>query len=91
MNKNQLIQSAAAKTGLSQQHVKECLDAVLGIIGDELKNGSEVVVPDFGKLFTARSSARRVKLPDGRWAMIPVKERVKFKAFSNIKNYSFKY
>lgn len=91
MNKNELIRNAAEKTGLTQQQVKNGLDSVLGIIGDTLDKGGEVVIPDFGKFFRVRSSARKVKLPDGRWTYVPVKEVVKFKAFSNIRCYAAKY
>lgn len=91
MNKNELIQCAAEKTGFTQVQVKKTLDAVLGAIGESLDGGMEVVIPDFGKLFCARSAARKVRLPNGQWMYIPVKERIKFKAFSNIRNYSAKY
>lgn len=91
MNKNELIRRATGKTGLTQKQVKGVLDAVLGIIGDSLEDGMEVVIPDFGKLYCARSAARRVRLPNGQWTYVPVKERIKFKAFSNIRNYSSKY
>ena len=41
MNKSDLIQVAAAKTGLSQQQARECLDAFLGAIGKEMKDGGQ--------------------------------------------------
>ncbi len=91
MNKNELIQNAAGKTGLSQAQVRKCLDAVLGIVGETLDAGSEVVVPDFGKLFVVKGAARKVRMPNGQWTFVPAKERVKFKAFSNIRLYSSKY
>ena len=91
MNKNELIQNAAERTGLSQLQVKNSLDAILGIIGETIDRGGEVNIPDFGKFFRVRSAARRVRLPDGRWTFVPVKERVRFKAFSNIRCYSTKY
>ncbi len=91
MNKNELIQGAAEKCGLTQAQVRKSIDAILGIVGDSLDNGDEVIIPDFGKLFLVRSAARKVKLPNGQWTYVPVKERIKFKAFSNIRNYSAKY
>ena len=91
MNKNELIQGAAERSGLTQAQVRKSLDAVLGIVGESLDNGVGVVIPDFGKLFLVRSAARKVKLPNGQWTFVPVKERIKFKAFSNIRNYSAKY
>jgi DNA-binding protein HU-beta len=91
MNKNELIQGAAERSGLTQAQVRKSLDAILGIVGESLDNGVGVVIPDFGKLFLVRSAARKVKLPNGQWTFVPVKERIKFKAFSNIRNYSAKY
>lgn len=91
MNKTELIQRVAEKTAMTQGQVKKCLDAVLGTVGDELKKGNEVVLPDFGKFLCVRTAARRAKLPNGRWTVVPVKERPRFKAFVNIRNYSVKY
>ncbi len=91
MNKSELIQNTAERTGLSQIQVRRCLDAALGIAGESLDSGMEVVIPDFGKLFSVRTAARKVRMPDGRWTYVPVKERIKFKAFSNIRHYSSKY
>ena len=91
MNKNELIQGASERSGLTQAQVRKSLDAILGIVGESLDNGVGVVIPDFGKLFLVRSAARKVKLPNGQWTFVPVKERIKFKAFSNIRNYSAKY
>ena len=91
MNKNELIQGAAERSGLTQAQVRKSLDAILGIVGESLDNGVGVVIPDFGKLFLVRSAARKVKLPNGQWTFVPVKERIKFNAFSNIRNYYAKY
>ena len=73
MNKNELIQGAAERSGLTQAQVRKSLDAILGIVGESLDNGVGVVIPDFGKLFLVRSAARKVKLPNGQWTFVPVK------------------
>ena len=91
MNKSDLIQVAAAKTGLSQQQARECLDAFLGAIGKEMKDGGEVVITDFGRFFTKKMPQRTVTLPDGRSSVVLERENVKFKAFQNIKLYNVKY
>ena len=91
MNKSDLIQYAADKTGLSQQQAKECLDAFLGAIGKEMKNGGEVVIADFGRFDTKKMPQRTVKLPDGRSTVVLERENVKFKAFQNIMLYHVKY
>lgn len=91
MNKSELIQRVSERTGMTQAQVRRCLDAVLGTVGDELNNGNEVVLPDFGRFLCVRTPERRVKLPGGRWTDVPAKERPRFKAFANIRNYSVKY
>lgn len=91
MNKMELIMRVAEKTTMPQKQVKRCLDGILATIGDELKGGREVVLPDFGKFICVRTAARKVRLPNGRWTVIPVTERPRFKAFTNIRHYSVKY
>ena len=91
MNKSELIQSVAEKSGLPQQEVRNCLDVILGTIGAELKSGGEVTITDFGRLFTRKMSQRTVKLPDGRSSVVLERETVKFKAFQNIRLYNVKY
>ena len=89
MNKMELVMRVAEKTAMPQKDVKRCL--ILATIGDELKGGREIVLPDFGKFMCVRTAARKVRLPNGRWMVIPVTERPRFKAFTNIRHYSVKY
>ncbi len=91
MNKSDLIQAVAEKTNRPQQDVRNCLDTILGVIGEELKNSGEVTIADFGRFYTKKLSQRSVKLPDGRTTVVLERENVKFKAFQNIKLYNVKY
>ena len=91
MNKSDLIQLAAEKTRLPQQEVRNCLDVILGTIGEELKKGGEVNITDFGRFYTKKMSQRTVKLPNGQSSVVLERENVKFRAFQNIRLYSVKY
>ena len=92
MNKSDLIQAAAAKTGLSQQQARECLDAFLGAIGKEMKDGGEVVITDFGRFFTKKMPQRTVTLPDGRSSILMAscdsRDRVLSLAESDVRNHT---
>ena len=81
MKKSDLVQLAAEKTRLSQQEVRNCLDVILGAIGEEMKKGGEV----------NKMPQRTVKLPNGQSSVVLERENVKFKAFSNIRLYNVKY
>ena len=91
MKKSDLIHLAAEKTGLSQLVVRNCLDVILGAIGEELKNGGDVVITDFGRFYTKKLPQRMVKLPNGQSSVVLERENVKFKAFQNIRLYNVKY
>ena len=91
MKKSDLIHLAAEKTGLSQLEARSCLDVILGAIGEELKNGGEVVITDFGRFYTKKLPKRVVKLPNGHSSVVLERENVKFKAFQNIRLYNVKY
>lgn len=91
MKKTDLIHLAAEKTGLSQMEVRNCLDVILGAIGEELKNGGDVVITDFGRFYTKKLPQRMVKLPNGQSSVVLERENVKFKAFQNIRLYNVKY
>jgi nucleoid DNA-binding protein len=91
MKKSDLIHLAAEKTGLSQLEVRKCLDVILGAICEELKNGGDVVITDFGRFYTKKLPKRVVKLPNGHSSVVLERENVKFKAFQNIRLYNVKY
>ena len=91
MKKSDLIHLAAENTGLSQLEVRNCLDVILGAIGEELKNGGDVVITDFGRFYTKKLPQRMVKLPNGQSSVVLERENVKFKAFQNIRLYNVKY
>jgi nucleoid DNA-binding protein len=64
MNKKELKQELAKRTGLSQAKALEVInelfgaDEGLGIIAGEIDGGSKVTIPGFGTFFTKTRAAR---------------------------------
>lgn len=58
MKKQDFIREVAAKAWLSQDAVSKVLTAQIGIITDQLKNGSEVNITWFGAFKVATRAAR---------------------------------
>ena len=106
MNKNELISGAANRCGRPQTIVKECLDAILCIVSEELSKGGEVKILEFGRLYSREKKAHTVKIgrlycrekkahtvkiPSGKVIEVPAKNVVRFKAYSHFNHYSTKY
>ncbi len=58
MNKAEMANRLAARTGLSKSAAKEAVDGVFAAIGDALANGEEVRIAGFGT-FAARDRPAR--------------------------------
>ena len=91
MNKEELITGAAMRCGQTQKKVRECLNALLCIVSEELTRGSEVRIAEFGRLFCMEKKARKMRIPAGRIIEVPAKTIVRFKAYSHFNHYSTKY
>ena len=63
INKKALSKSLAKKTLLTQRESSEVIDALLGIILEELKYGEEVSLVGFGKFYLYEHAARPVRNP----------------------------
>jgi DNA-binding protein HU-beta len=57
MNKQMLIDSVAAKTGLTKKAVSDVLDAVLGAIMQSVKGSENVTLTGFGTFRSIRQAA----------------------------------
>ena len=91
MKKSELIRRAAARSGVSQKQMRDCLDAALAVIGGELSNGGEVVLPDFGKFHMVRIKEHMARPFGGDPIEVPAMDKVHFKAYANLRLYSAKY
>ena len=86
MNKTELIERVAQKTGLTMKDAKNVVDAIFstqpknGIISNELKSGRKVQITGFGTFVIRRRKKRQGRNPQtGATIEIPA---TKFPAFS---------
>ncbi|MGB4567982.1 MAG: HU family DNA-binding protein [Dysgonamonadaceae bacterium] len=85
MNKSELVDAIAQKSGLSKVDSKKALDATLDAIADELKSGGKVVLVGFGSFSVVERSARKGINPRTKETIdIPAKKVVKFKPGSEL-------
>ena len=85
MNKSELVDAIAQKSGLSKVDSKKALDATLDAIADELKSGGKVVLVGFVTFSVAERSARKGINPRTKETIdIPAKKVVKFKPGSEL-------
>lgn len=49
MNKSEFVQEVYTKTGLTKKDCKLCLDAIVEVIKEALKDGDSVTLSNFGK------------------------------------------
>lgn len=80
MNKAQLIDAIAEKSGLTKVDSKKALDATVDAIIDALKAGDRVGLVGFGSFSVSERSARTGRNPQtGKEIKIAAKKVVKFK------------
>lgn len=80
MNKSDLINSVAEKTGLTKTKSNQVIDAVIGTISESLKGGEKVTLVGFGTFTTSQREARTGRNPKtGETLEIPAKKVPKFK------------
>ena len=85
MNKTELVNSIAEKSGLAKTDAKKALEATLEAITEAVKNDEKVALIGFGTFETAVRAARQGINPATKETInIPEKKIVKFKASSNI-------
>ncbi len=85
MNKTQLIDAMAAKSGLSKADSKKALEAFVGATTESLHSGEKVALVGFGSFSVAERSARTGRNPKtGATIQIAAKKVVKFKAGADL-------
>jgi DNA-binding protein HU-beta len=81
MNKAELIDAMAHRSGLSKADAKRALDAFTSATGNALGNGERVALVGFGSFSVSERSARKGRNPrTGEEIHIGAKKVVKFKA-----------
>lgn len=87
MNKNDLINAMADKTGLTKVQTRNALDAFMSSTTDALKAGERISLVGFGSFMTVERKARKGHNPKTKQVInIPAKKVIKFKAGSGLSN-----
>jgi len=85
MNKAQLIDAIAGKSGLTKADSKKALGATIDAVTEALKGGDRVALVGFGSFSVSERSARTGRNPQtGKEISIPAKKAVKFKAGADL-------
>ena len=87
MNKGEMGDRLAARTGLSKAAAREAVDSVFAAIGDALANGEEVRIAGFGAFETRSRPARSGRNPrTGEAVSISASTSPTFKAGKTLKD-----
>lgn len=80
MNKTELINAIAEKSGLSKVDSKKALEAFIESVTDVVKKGDKVALVGFGTFSVTQKAARKGINPRTKAVInIPAKKSVKFK------------
>ena len=87
MNKAQMADRLAARTGLTKAVAREAVDGVFAAIGDALANGEEVRIAGFGSFGTRSRPARTGRNPrTGEAVSISASKSPTFKGGKTLKD-----
>ncbi len=87
MNKEQMVEAIAKKTGLSKKDAANALATVLDVVQSELSKGHSVVFTGFGTFAVAKRKAREGVNPrTGEKIKIAATKVPKFKAGRTLKD-----
>jgi DNA-binding protein HU-beta len=87
MNKNDLIEAVAERTGLAKSDAARAVEALLGTITEALQRGETVAVSGFGSFATKVRAARTGRNPrTGEPVAIPASRAPAFKAGKALKD-----
>ena len=87
MNKSDLVNAIATRTGATKKASEESLNAILEVIKESLVNGDKVQLVGFGSFETKTRAARKGKNPQtGAEMKIPACKAPTFKAGKALKD-----
>ena len=85
MNKTDLVNQIAKKTGLTKSKSNEVIDAFVSSVTESLTEGEKVTLVGFGTFTTSKREARKGRNPKtGEVINIPGKTVARFKAGSEL-------
>ena len=86
MNKSELIDAVASRSGVSKADAGKTIDAFFEVLTSAIKSGDKVSWPGFGSFITSQSAARTGRNPQtGEPVNIAASTRMKFTASSTLK------
>lgn len=86
MNKTELINSIALKSGLSKKNSEAALNAFISTVEESLQNGEKVVLVGFGTFEVRERAERKGRNPQTREEIIiPASKAPVFKAGKGLK------
>jgi DNA-binding protein HU-beta len=86
MNKTELIEAAAASTGMSKSDIQTALDAILEAIANEVSRGNKVTLTGFGNFELRERAARTGRNPQtGEQIQVAASRTPAFKAGKSFK------
>ncbi|ADU73718.1 MAG TPA: HU family DNA-binding protein [Hungateiclostridium thermocellum] len=87
MNKTELINSIASKSGLSKKNSEAALNAFIASVEEALKKGDKVVLVGFGTFEVKNRAARKGRNPQTKEEItIPASKAPVFKAGKGLKD-----
>lgn len=87
MNKTDLINSIASKSGLNKKNSEAALNAFIGSVQEALKGGDKVVLVGFGTFEVRQRAARKGRNPQTKKEItIPASKAPVFKAGKVLKD-----
>ncbi len=86
MNKTEMIERLAQKTGMTKADSQKALEGVLEVVSEELKSGNSVALTGFGTFTVTERKPRTGRNPrTGAEINIPAARVPKFKPGKNLK------
>ncbi len=87
MNKNDLVDAVAERTGLAKSDAARAVEAVLGTVTETLRKGDQVALSGFGTFVAKARAARTGRNPrTGESIAIPASRVPAFKAGKALKD-----
>jgi integration host factor subunit alpha len=86
LTKAQLVKKISSDTGYTQKKSSEILATLLSIFTAELAKGESISIRGFGKFYTIKQTARKMKHPStGQLILSNQKKIVRFKCFKSLR------
>ena len=86
MNKAELVNAIATKTGATKKAAEESVNAFVSVVSDAFKKGDKVQLVGFGTFETRKRAARKGRNPQtGAELKIPASKAPSFKAGKALK------